>query len=361
MEDHAFQTAVRASAGVLVVAFGVLLVYTAWPILQPLLVACILAAMLWPWISRLCAIRLWPRGWRLPRPAAAALVYLATFATAGLVIWASLSTLLPALDQLLTQYPQQAAFLQQYLEPFRQGDIAGGAARVVEDVARDASRSQNSAAPQSGGEQQSAPVDASALALGLLGGLLNTGLILVFTFFLLLEGDHFARWGLMLLPRQRRPQMRALGLLIRDRISGWVLATAIYAAFSATFVGLSMWLLQVPSPWLFAIGAAVFAVIPGIGPATLAVPAFLATLTLSTWQPLAILAWGIGYYALDATLIGPKIYGEMLRLPMFVVLLALLIGGVLMGIWGAVLAVPVAVALQLTILEMMGRRPAEEG
>jgi predicted PurR-regulated permease PerM len=60
--------------------------------------------------------------------------------------------------------------------------------------------------------------------------------------------------------------------------------------------------------------------------------------------------FGLAMYVIDSVTLSTKIYGELLRLPMFVVLLALLIGGALLGVWGAMIAAPVAAGIQ-SVLE----------
>lgn len=57
----------------------------------------------------------------------------------------------------------------------------------------------------------------------------------------------------------------------------------------------------------------------------------------------------------------PRIYGSIMRLPMLVVLVATLIGALLMGIWGALVASQVAVAAQMLIRDSLGREPVPPG
>jgi predicted PurR-regulated permease PerM len=332
--------------------------YLSWSIVKSLIVAIVLALMIWPWVTRL-ASAVGPRGWMLPRPIAVALIYVLTFAAGGVVVWITLTSLVPIVDQFIAAYPEQTAFLRAYLEPFRGGSLASGAAKVVGAVAQQTAATGGAAGTSGGASNasgQPAPVSIGALAFGLFGGLVSTALVLIFTFFLLLEGDRFAEWLLLFLPRDRRAHAREIGLTIRDRISRWVLGTAIYSLTSALIVGGGMWLLRIPSPYLYGIGAATLALIPGLGPASVTVLALIVALGLSAWQPVAVALFGIVLYVLDATVIAPKIFGDMLRLPMFVVFLAILLGGELLGVWGAIVALPTAAACESVIRDYMKRR-----
>lgn len=351
--DRVFVTALRATLAVVAVFAAIFLLYLSWSIVRPFIVAVVLATMLWPWVTRL---EWWvgPRDFHLPRGVAVGLIYLVFLIVAGTMVYLILSTLIPWLDHLMATYPRQTAFLNDYLTPFRSGDLASGAVKVAGEVAK---QSTGAGSPANSAAKASAPaaVNVGALALGLFGGLLQTALILIFTFFLLLEGDTFARWVLRLVPWERRPKAEAIGLRVRERVSRWVVATAIYSAISGGIVGVAMFLIGIPSPWFFGAGAALLALIPGVGPASITILALVIALGESPWQPVAVAVFGIFLYIADATFIAPKIFGNMLRLPMFVVFLAILLGGELLGVWGAILALPVAVTAQIVIREALGR------
>ena len=359
--DKAFQTALRASLAVLLVVGLVLLVQRAWAIFEPLIVAIVLATALWPWVSKLSALSIGPRRWHMPRGLATLLIYVTSLSLAGFIIWLALVTLVPQLDVFFERYPEQTAVLRQYVDPFRAGDIAGGAAKVATDVVEETTKSKEPAAAPAADQPASAgPVNVAALALGLFGGLATLGLVLVFTFFLLLEGNRFAQWAIMAFPRRHRAHMRELGLRITERVSRWVVAQVVYALLSGLIVGVAMWLLQAPTPWLYGVLAIFLAVFPGIGPAFAVVPAILLTLDMPVWQPISLAVFAVTLNMIDSMVVSPRIYGEMMRLPMFVVLLALLIGSVTLGIWGALIATPVAVALQILLRDQMdpaARRP----
>jgi predicted PurR-regulated permease PerM len=308
----------------------------------------VLATALWPWVSRVAAVRIGAHDWRLPRALAAALVYLVTFSVAGVVIWVALAALLPEIDHGLASYPDQTALLRNYLQPFRTGDLAAGASKLAGDVARQATEAATGVQ-----SDPAAPVNASALVLALFGGVMQVGLVLLFTFFLLLEGGHFSCWLLRLVRWEQQAHARRVGLRIRDRISNWVLAQAIYGSVSGLAIFLTLSLLQLPSPWLYGIIGATLGIFPGLGPWIAYLPAFAVALGLSVWQATAVLVLGVAMYVIDSTTLSTRIYGGLLHLPMFVVLLALLIGAALMGVWGAMIAAPVAAGIETLIEDLV--------
>lgn len=352
-EDRAFQAAFRASVAVLMAVGAVLFVLRAWDIVEPLVVSVVLATALWPWVSRFADLPSGLWGWRIPRVVATSIVFVVTFSAAGLIIWVALVALLPEIDRGLAAYPDQTGALRNYLQPFRSGDIAGGASKLAGDVAKQAAAS-GSSGDSTG---QSAPVNVATLALGLFGGFLQLGLVLVFTYFLLLEGERFACWLLRLLPPERRGHAQHIGVRVRNRISRWVQAQMIYGSVSGLVIWLAMGLLQLPSPWLYAVIGATLGIVPGLGPWIAMIPAFAVALGLSVWQATAVAVFGVAMYIVDSTTLSAKIYGEFLQLPMFVVLLALLVGALLMGVWGAVIAAPVVAGIQSILEEQMDRLP----
>ncbi|MHB1133862.1 MAG: AI-2E family transporter [Chloroflexota bacterium] len=361
-QDGSFQAGLRVSLAVLFVIAALFLVQTAWFVFQALIIAIVLSASLWPWVSRLGGRAWGPRNWRPPRFLTTSLIYLSSFALLGALVWITLVSALPELDRALASYPTQTAFLQEYLQPFRAGDLAGGAARVAEDVAREATQPQNGNGQAGAASPGPAPlaINAGALLVGLFGGVVTLVLVLIFTFFLLLDGDRFAQWALFLLPRERRPRARLVGLAIRDRVSRWILAEALYVSASGVLVFAGAFLLQLPSPWLYGVLGALCAFLPGIGPAISLIPAFVVALSLEAWQPVGVALFGLLVQALDNTVLVPRVFGQAMRLPALAVLLAVLLGTALMGAWGALIATPVAVAVEVLVREELGRGLGDE-
>jgi predicted PurR-regulated permease PerM len=90
------------------------------------------------------------------------------------------------------------------------------------------------------------------------------------------------------------------------------------------------------------------AFIPGLSPALVTLPALVVALGASSGQAAAILAFGLAFHIADQALIAQRVYGAALRLPAFVTLLAMLLGGALFGVWGALIGPPIAAAVEGT-------------
>ena len=96
--------------------------------------------------------------------------------------------------------------------------------------------------------------------------------------------------------------------------------------------------------------------IPVIGSTIGGIVVSLVALTVSLPVALATLAFYIGYRLAEDYLIVPRIMGRTVELPAIVSLVAVLIGGVLLGIVGALIAIPVAAAVRLLLQEIAFHR-----
>ena len=123
-------------------------------------------------------------------------------------------------------------------------------------------------------------------------------------------------------------------------------------------LGTYIWLLAwgVPYPLLLGMFVAILDLIPVIGSTIGGIVVSLVALTVSLPVALATLAFYIGYRLAEDYLIVPRIMGRTVQLPAIVSLVAVLIGGVLLGIVGALVAIPVAAAIRLLLHEVAIRR-----
>jgi len=101
-------------------------------------------------------------------------------------------------------------------------------------------------------------------------------------------------------------------------------------------------------------------VLPYIGPLLSVGPAVLAALSRGPVVVVVVLVCMLAYVEFETRVLVPRIYGRALRLPSSVVLFALLTGGTLMGLLGALLALPVAATVVMLIEELRVELPGEQ-
>ena len=101
-------------------------------------------------------------------------------------------------------------------------------------------------------------------------------------------------------------------------------------------------------------------VLPYIGPLLSAVPAVVAVLSSGPVVIVVVIVLMLAYGEFESRVLIPRVYARALRLPSSLVLFALLTGGTLMGIPGAILALPVAATLLMLIEELRVELPGEQ-
>ena len=181
-------------------------------------------------------------------------------------------------------------------------------------------------------------------------------LIAFLTLFMLLEGPDWRRRLTALLPDSNRGSIERIGSGIYKAVGGFVtgnLLASLLAGFVATVL-----LLATGVPFALPLGVfvVVLELVPYLGPAVVTVVLTLIGLTQGVIPGLVIFGVLVGYHLLEGHTLRPLIYGRALKLSPLVVIIAILLGTELAGILGALLAMPVAGAIQVTIAELLRQR-----
>jgi predicted PurR-regulated permease PerM len=187
----------------------------------------------------------------------------------------------------------------------------------------------------------------------ILGGVLGLATIVVLTFYLLLDGEALVDRVSRLVPSRRRPQARAIGARIADKVSAWLAGQLVLCVVIGTATGIAIGLLGVPFPYVLAIVAAIGELIPYVGPFAAGVIACgLAAVSVSWQIALATAAYFLVQQVLENNVIQPKLMGRQVGLRPATVIIAVLLGGSLLGVTGVVLAVPTAAVVESALEEL---------
>jgi predicted PurR-regulated permease PerM len=204
-----------------------------------------------------------------------------------------------------------------------------------------------------GGSLVGGVVGAGTLVVGTVSEILA---IVVFSIYFLAGLPQIKMFTYRLIPHSRRPRAILLGDEIFAKVGGYVLGNFITSAIAG--VGTYIWLLAwgVPYPLLLGIFVAFLDLIPVIGSTVGGIIVSLVALTVSLPVALATLGFYVAYRLAEDYLIVPRIMGRTVELPAIVSLVAVLVGGVLLGIVGALVAIPVAAAIRLLLQEIAFRK-----
>ncbi len=197
-------------------------------------------------------------------------------------------------------------------------------------------------------------------ALSIFTGILSTFVLLLITLYLIVDGPRIREYFLSFAAPKRRAHLRRVTDRMGERMGGWLLGQlALSGAVGVvTFVGLTV--LGVPGAVLLALVAAVGEVIPIVGPVLSAVPAVAVALSQSPLLGLLTLALYIAVQQVENNLLVPKIMERAVQLHPLAVVLSLLVGGQLLGIPGAIVAVPVAAAISVVLDELRNAQARSE-
>jgi predicted PurR-regulated permease PerM len=201
----------------------------------------------------------------------------------------------------------------------------------------------------------------------LAGGVLSVGevvvsavssflLVFVLTVYFLGGLPRIKLFAYRLVPASRRPRTILLTDEIFSRVGGYVLGNVLTSIIIG--IGTAVWMLAlgIPYPFLLAMFVALIDLIPVIGSYIGGAAVVLTALTVSLPVAIATLAFMLLYKLAEDYFIVPRVMGRTVQVPATVTLVAVLIGGTLLGIIGALVAIPVAAAARLLLQEIAFRR-----
>jgi predicted PurR-regulated permease PerM len=193
-------------------------------------------------------------------------------------------------------------------------------------------------------------VGAGETALSVVSGIL---IVVVLTIYFLADVPRLKRTLERLTPHSRRARTRALIDEAFARVGGYVLGNVLTSVIAG--LGTLVWLeiFSVPYPALLSIFVGLLDLIPIVGSAIGGFVVALVALTVSLPVALATAGFYIVYRNAEDYLITPRIMRRTVRVPGLVTVIAVLIGGALLGIIGALVAIPVAAIIQLIVEEVV--------
>ena len=193
-------------------------------------------------------------------------------------------------------------------------------------------------------------VGAGKTALSVVSGIL---IVVVLTIYFLADVPRLKRTLQRLTPSSRRARTGALIDESFARVGGYVLGNVLTSVIAG--LGTLIWLeiFSVPYPALLSLFVGLLDLIPIVGSTIAGFVVALVALTVSLPVALATAGFYIVYRNAEDYLITPRIMRRTVRVPGLVTVVAVLIGGALLGIIGALVAIPFAAIVQLIVEEVV--------
>ena len=194
-----------------------------------------------------------------------------------------------------------------------------------------------------------------AAIIGIFGGLFGLFTVLIITFYLLIDADTLRSTFISLFPRERRGQIAAASSAATLKISAWLNGQLLLAATIGTTAAIGLWALGIPFFYVLALIAGVGEMIPIVGPLLAAIPAVAVALSISPQKALLVAGFFLLQQQFENHVLVPKVMERQVGVSAVTVIVALLVGAQLLGIVGAILAVPTAAILQVVYQETIAK------
>jgi predicted PurR-regulated permease PerM len=283
------------------------------------------------------------RGWK--RGLCIALVFTVTFVAALLVLVITIPAFIDQLSSLVKQEPSLRAHVADFLARSR---VTASLAQSLREVRYDA------LAKASAG----AAWDYSTRVVSTLAYLFSAIFLALYA---MIDRDTLRGGLFSLVPRTRHIRLSRVLMNLETIVGGYIRGQLLTSLFMAVFTGTLLSVCGVKNALALGVLAGVADVLPYIGVFLSVVPAVVAALGNGPAIAVTVLVAMLVYEEFESRFLVPRIYGRALRLPSSVVLFALVVGSTLMGLVGALLALPAAAAARMLIRELRVELPGEEG
>ncbi|MGW2817309.1 AI-2E family transporter [Streptomyces sp. NPDC001415] len=294
--------------------------------------ALLITALLQPTVARL-------KRMGLPRGVATAVTAISGFVIMGLVGWFVVWQVMDNLDDLSNKVRDGIEELKRWAlnSPFH----------VTEDQINQIAKNLSDTIGSNTNEITSAGLQGVTVLVEVLTGIL---LAMFSTLFLLYDGPKIWQWVLKLVPAAARPGVAGAGPQAWRTLTAYVRGTVIVALIDAICIGVGIYFLGVPMAVPLAVFIFLFAFIPLVGAVISgALAVVVALVTDGVFNALMVLVVVLAVQQIEGHVLQPFILGRAVRVHPLAVVLSVAAGGLVAGIGGAVVAVPL-VAVTNTVV-----------
>src|SRR5687767_3669058 len=194
------------------------------------------------------------------------------------------------------------------------------------------------------------------IAISVTGMIAALATVLTLTFFLLLGSERYVDAGVGLFPEAHQPLVRRLLSKSAGAISGYITGNLAISVICGVTTFVVLLILGMPYAAPLALLVAVLDLIPLVGATLGGALLVIVGLFVEPWKAVVLLVFVLVYQQVESNLLQPLVYSQAVQLNGLVILIALLVGGQLLGIPGALLAIPVAEIIRIVVTEVLAYR-----
>ena len=194
------------------------------------------------------------------------------------------------------------------------------------------------------------------IAVGAAGFLAALATVLTLTFFLLLGSERYVNTGVGLFAERHQPLVRRILGRAAGAVSGYVSGNLAISVICGVTTFVVLLILGMPYAAPLALLVAVLDLIPLVGATLGGALLVIVGLFVEPWKAVVLLIFVLVYQQVESNFLQPMVYSQAVQLNGLVILIALLVGGQLLGIPGALLAIPVAEIIRILVTEILAYR-----
>jgi predicted PurR-regulated permease PerM len=198
------------------------------------------------------------------------------------------------------------------------------------------------------------------IAIGAAGFLAALATVLTLTFFLILGSERYVNAGVGLFAQRHQPLVRRILEQAAGAVSGYVSGNLAISLICGVTTFVVLLLLGMPYAAPLALLVAVLDLIPLVGATLGGALLVIVGLFVEPWKAVVLLIFVLVYQQVESNFLQPMVYSQAVQLNGLVILIALLVGGQLLGIPGALLAIPVAEIIRILVTEILAYRRSRQ-
>jgi len=286
---------------------------------------------------------------RVPRSVAVLILYVILFSIFGLIIGVLVPPLVGEIRDLASNFSVVWDRLVSGAVLFREYSVQSG---FSENVEEGLSTLQSALTKAVGG--------VFSTIVGIFGGVVSFAVILVLTFYMVVQEDGMKKMFRVLVPDHYQSFISGILGKIQRKITAWVKGQLLLSLIIGIMVYLGLSIIGINYALVLGMFAAIMELVPYAGPFLGGVVAVFFALSQSTTKAFLVVILFIIIQQLENNILVPKVMQRAVGLNPIISILALIIGAKVAGIAGALFAIPVATALDLLVREVLhGEREKE--
>src|SRR5215203_855212 len=198
------------------------------------------------------------------------------------------------------------------------------------------------------------------IAIGAAGFIAALATVLTLTFFLILGSERYVNVGVGLFAERHQPLVRRILGQAAGAVSGYVSGNLAISLICGVTTFVVLLILGMPYAAPLALLVAVLDLIPLVGATLGRALLVIVGVFVEPWKAVVLLIFVLVYQQVESNFLQPMVYSQAVQLNGLVILIALLVGGQLLGIPGALLAIPVAEIIRILVTEILAYRRSRQ-